>query len=332
MQDSVSNKAKKKFFVGVNSGFVDEGQNPDERCIDFYSSRSGHGLYCTIVGNVVLPGGFSTNGKTARISRDLGWRRLAAAIRDKGSVPGIQFSSTWAGFKGERRFITRSHADTFDFYLKAGSQITQNEIATLITELSEASQIAIDHGFRHFQLHAAHGYFFNLAIHPLFSSYSDWTRVEIQGWINRMRKQGVETSIRLSMTTGWPEIDTEYVRGLSGVYDLDVDYIDLSDGFYNLDKRKIYPSTGDLSKRRFDLSVNVAAEYPGKTFILSGQAKYFSNALSENLHLGFCRDLIANPNFLINMEDGCTLCNKCHYFSRGTESLFCPHWEEPLVE
>lgn len=330
MQDSASNTSKKKFFVGLNSGFVDKESNPDDRCIDFYSSRSGHGLYCAIVGNVVLPSGFSTNGKTARISQDLGWTRLAAAIKDKGSMPGIQFSSTWTGFKGERRFITRNYIDTFNFYRNAGSQIAQSEIAALINELSEASQIAIDHGFRHLQLHAAHGYFFNLAIHPLFSSYSEWTLVEIQNWIDRMRKQGVETSIRISMTTGWQEVDPEYVRGLSPVYNLDVDYIDLSDGFYNIDKRKIYPSTNDLSQRRFNLSIDVAVEHPRKMFILSGQAKYYINALPENLHLGFCRDLIANPNFLSDTEDGCMLCNKCHYFSRGTTSLFCPRWEKKI--
>lgn len=324
--------SRKKFFVGLNSGFVDKNSNPNDQCIDFYSSRSGHGLYCTIVGNVVLPSGFSTNQKTARISQDPGWTRLVASIKDRGSIPGIQFSSTWAGFKGERRFITRNYTDTFNFYRQAASQIAQAEIAALINELSEASQIAIDHGFRHFQLHAAHGYFFNLAIHPLFSSYSEWTRVEIQDWIYRMRKQGIETSIRISMTTGWPEIDSEYVRGLSPAYNLDVDYIDLSDGFYNIDKRKIYPSTEDLSERRFTLSLNIATEHPDKMFILSGQAKNHSSDLPKNLHLGFCRDLIANPNFLNNMEDGCTLCNKCHYFSRGTDSLFCPNWEKLAVK
>ncbi|MBD8529207.1 MULTISPECIES: hypothetical protein [unclassified Massilia] len=329
MQSSVD-KQGKKFFVGLNTGFVDENLNPDSRCIDFYSSRSRHKLYCTIVGNVVLPSGFSTNKKTARISHAPAWNHLAEAITEQGAVPGIQFSSTWSGFEGKRRFVAHNYASTFKFYQSVGAQITQREIAALIVDLSDATRIAVDHGFRHIQLHAAHGYFFNLVTHPLFSSHSQWTCSYIQSWLDELHTKGIETSIRVSMTTGWPEIDCEYIAGMSRLYDLIVNYTDLSDGFYNLDKRKIYPSTKDLANRRFNLSTSIAAEYPSKMFILSGQAKDYADNLRENLHLGFCRDLIANPNFLLDMINGCVLCNKCHYFSRREEHLFCPEWEKVI--
>lgn len=317
----------KTFFVGLNAGLVDGELNPDSRCEEFYSSRSGNGLYCTIVGNVVLPSGFGTNGKTARISNGPGWGRLARAIANRGAIPGIQFSSTWANFQGERRFIARNPEETFDAYRQVANEITQEQIAMTMTGLLAASHLAINHGFRHIQIHAAHGYFFNLALHPMFSQYSDWSRTQLLSWLDAMKKCGIETSIRVSLSTGWAVADAEYVSGLDSIISLPVDYVDLSDGFYNLDKRRIYPSTAELSRLRFDLSAALAASNPSKMFILSGQAKKFIAELPGNLHLGFCRDLIANPNFLQNMENGCVLCNKCHYYSRNADSLFCPQWQ-----
>lgn len=317
----------KKFFVGLNTGLVDSDSNPDSRCIEFYSSRSGNGLDCTIVGNVVLPTGFGTNGKTARISNSMAWRSLAEAIAARGAIPGIQFSSTWASYLGERRFIARDPAETYRSYLKVGKEITEEHISALMSQLHEGSQLAIEHGFRHIQLHAAHGYIFNLILHTMFSSHSKWAHEKIRSWLDAMQSDGVSTSIRISLSTGWPSADSDYSSGLSAVIGLPVDYIDLSDGFYNLDKRKIYPSTVQLSRQRFEISAALAMANPNKNFILSGQAKKFVAELPDNLHLGFCRDLIANPNFLQNMEDGCVLCNKCHYYSRGEDSLTCPQWK-----
>jgi 2,4-dienoyl-CoA reductase-like NADH-dependent reductase (Old Yellow Enzyme family) len=318
----------KKFFVGLNTGFVDEHLNPDTRCADFYFSRSGHGLYCAIVGNVVLPSGFGTNGKSAQISTGSGWGQLAKAIASQGAIPGIQFSSTWAGFHGNRKFVARDPANVVDLYQRAGARITREEVSSLLSKLFDASKIAIDHGFRHLQLHAAHGYFFNLAIHPLFSSYSAWTRGQIQNWLDEMRRQSIETSVRISMTTGWSAIDPEYIMGLAPSYDLVTDFIDLSDGFYNINKKKIYPSTDDLSESRFDMSYKQAANYPNQMFIVSGQSKVSVDKVLRNMHLGFCRDLIANPNFILDMKKGCMLCNKCHYFSRGVDFLSCPQWAQ----
>lgn len=317
----------KKFFVGLNTGLVDGDLNPDSRCVEFYSSRSGNGLHCAIVGNVVLPSGFGTNGKTARISNSLAWRNLAEVIAARGAIPGIQFSSTWADYKGERRFISREPEVAYKAYLQAAKEITQEQISVLMSQLASGSQLAIKHGFRHIQLHAAHGYVFNLAVHPMFNPHSKLAHDEILSWLDTMRTSGIQTSIRISLSTGWPKVDADYFSGLTSIIDLPFDYVDLSDGFYNLDKRKIYPSTIELSQQRFDLSAAVAVSNPSKNFILSGQAKKFVAELPDNLHLGFCRDLIANPDFLQNMENGCTLCNKCHYYSRGEDSLICPNWQ-----
>jgi hypothetical protein len=72
----------------------------------------------------------------------------------------------------------------------------------------------------------------------------------------------------------------------------------------------------------------VAERHPQKGFILSGLAgKDKKFELPSNLHFGLCRDLIANPDFLEQPNDGCLNRNKCHYFSRGEKHLTCAVWE-----
>jgi NADPH2 dehydrogenase len=102
--------------------------------------------------------------------------------------------------------------------------------------------------------------------------------------------------------------------------------VDASSGYYNIDKRLIYPSVAAiLDERRTDTAA-LASRHPAVQFILSGRASSAVHAFPPNVHLGLCRDLIANPQFLDDPSRGCLNSGKCHYYSRGTGSVICPRW------
>ena len=107
---------------------------------------------------------------------------------------------------------------------------------------------------------------------------------------------------------------------------LPVDIVDVSSGFYNIDKRLIYPSlTAVLQERRRE-TIELASRHPATHFILSGRASTGIASLLGNVHLGLCRDLIANPRFLYDRSGGRQNPGKCHYYSRGAPEVLCSRW------
>lgn len=327
MQKSATNR--KYFFLAVNTGYTDDGL-PNSQCRSFYSERSGNGLYCTIVGNVVIPNGAATNTSCSYISTDAEWGYLAKAIDESGAKPGIQLAATWDGYEGNRKFIPGDRDQSLQQYEAAASELTENTLTRTIEGLNKGSDLAIEHGFQHIQIHAAHGYLFNLLLDPRFSSLATQTGEAISSWAERMRSKGIETSLRFSMRTGHPKLDEEdKYELLDHIATIPVDYLDASEGFYNLDKRLIYPSSLAITEARMTLTSHYARRYPHISFIASGKlASLAEEAMPSNVHIGLCRDLIANPNFLLHKVNGCSDKMKCHYFSRGESKLTCGKWEE----
>jgi NADPH2 dehydrogenase len=106
-----------------------------------------------------------------------------------------------------------------------------------------------------------------------------------------------------------------------------VNYVDVSSGFYNIDKHLIYPARPDTLLARRSETLGLADRHPEGQFILSGRAfRESEESLPANVHLGLCRDLIANPDFIVNTTRGCVNSGKCHYFSRGAAHITCPQW------
>jgi 2,4-dienoyl-CoA reductase-like NADH-dependent reductase (Old Yellow Enzyme family) len=147
-------------------------------------------------------------------------------------------------------------------------------------------------------------------------------------WAKDVAASQSESSIRFSLLSGSSTIDQN--RKMHIIDDLaavGVKYLDVSAGFYNVNKKLIYPSTATLLAERVNATVRIASEYANSNFILSGKSAYaWDSSLPTNIHIGICRDLIANPNFLRDRGNGCTNCMKCHYFSRGEVSLACARW------
>ncbi len=317
---------RKYFFLPVNTGYVEKNL-PNDQCIKFYAARSGHGVYCAIVGNVVIPNGFGSNDVCAMISESEKWQQLAEAIVAKGARAGVQLSTTWKNYQGGKNFAPFPEKNSVFEYKKVLKDISHRDILKIFDDLRKGIELSANSGFKHIQIHAAHGYLFSLLIDEEFSPHSELALNTLQKIAKELKTENIESSLRFSFITGDNHIDQNRSNLIDEILNLSFSFFDVSFGFYNINKHLIYPSTEESLRKRFDSTVALAKRFPSKQIILSGKSKGFWHpSLPSNVHIGICRDLIANPNFLRDRNNGCTNCMKCHYFSNGEQELFCGKW------
>jgi 2,4-dienoyl-CoA reductase-like NADH-dependent reductase (Old Yellow Enzyme family) len=317
---------RRTFFVGLNTGYIDGGA-PDRRMVAFYEERSSPGLTCAIVGNVAIPGGYGSNAVTPMISRDRAWKMLTSRIAARGTTPGIQLTTAWDGYIGATSFRPKDWTEQIARNRALASTVTPSRLRQLFSGLEMGTELAAEAGFRHIQLNAAHGYLFSLLSDArLYEGAADCLAL-VALWAEDCRKNDLETSLRISLRTGDERFDREGSTAFQDQASASpVDVVDVSSGYYNVDKRLIYPSVATmLDERRMD-TASLASRHPAVQFILSGRASSAVHAFPANVHLGLCRDLIANPQFLDDPSRGCLNSGKCHYYSRGTGSVICPRW------
>ena len=319
------------FFVGLNTGYATAGE-PDDRLIEFYRRRSSALLYCAIVGNVVIPGGYGSNETCSIITKSPTWAALASAMAQRGTLPGIQLATAWKNYKGPRAFKSKDSRAVIANARKIVSNISDKELDQLFSSLELGSSLALDAGFQHLQLHAAHGYLVSLLIDQRLFDRAEDVLSRIARWAEQCAAARAEVSIRVSILSGDSTLDgQEPQRHLSRVASLPVNYIDVSSGFYDIDKQLIYPSRPDILVARRDSTLSLANEHRQASFIYSGRAfLYPVNSLPPNVHIGLCRDLIANPDYLSTLSKGCENAGKCHYHSRGAPHVTCARWNEVL--
>lgn len=315
---------KKTFFLAVNTG-LSSNSSPNEDCIEFYRERSGNNIDCSIVGNVVITDGFGTNHACSTISDDPAWAELAKSISNNGSIAGIQLSSTWEGYEGIKSFVASREASPIDDYIKKTSNITPFQIEKIISDLKNSINLSIQAGFTHIQIHAAHGYLFSLLIDPYFCQYSELFQKELKVITLELRNLNIESSIRFSLITGSQVVDRHRNSLIQEIMELGFDYFDVSFGFYNINKNLIYPVSVSALKSRWSKTVKLAEANRNQSIIASGKlSREVLAILPDNVHFGYCRDLIANPKFLTeNNGKGCNDCGDCHYYSQGNDHLVC---------
>ncbi|MGR8927036.1 oxidoreductase (plasmid) [Rhizobium leguminosarum] len=324
--------ARRTFFLAVNTGFVTEGI-PDHRFLDFYATRSSPELHCSIIGNVVVPRGYGSNAVTPILTENPIWSDIAASIKAGGSVPGIQLATAWEGYVGSRKFRAPEPHAFISEARRLVDHMTADDVGSVLSSFGLATDIAIQHGFRHVQIHAAHGYLLSLLIDFRINRNAAAVLDELASLAERSKRLGIETSIRISLKTGDADFDSSGTMQLQdSVAKLPFDFVDLSSGFYNIDKRLIYPARTEVIEARLQESLAVGARHPARSFIISGHAlRHDWTDIGPNFHPGVCRDLIANPRFLQERQNGCRNQNKCHYYSRGGNHLTCGRWK-PLPD
>jgi len=326
-RDTVTSNDRLIFLLAVNTGFVTEG-SPDSRFLDFYRVRSTPELHCAIVGNVVVPGGFGSNTSTPTLTTEPIWIDLVTAIQTGGSLPGIQLTTTWDGYVGLRKFVAADPREFIAHARRIVERMSPEEVGTVLNSFDVAANIAMQHGFRHVQIHAGHGYLLSLLIDRRINRDATNVLNRLARLSERLRGNGIQTSIRISLKTGDPEFDsTGAIEFQDTIAQLPFDFIDLSSGFYNIDKRLIYPARPDVLTARLQESLAVGLRHPNRSFILSGRALTHNwTGIPANMHSGLCRDFIANPKFLQESKNGCDNHGKCHYYSRGGDHLTCAKW------
>ncbi len=321
-------KDRLAFFLGVNTGFVTNG-TPDRRYVEFYARRSSPALHCAIIGNVVVPGGFGSNASTPIMGPDPIWSTVAREIDLGGSLPGVQLATAWEGYRGVRRFFSADGGEVIEHARALVRSIDRATTQRLLDSFEAAAQMSIDHGYRHVQVHAAHGYLPSRLVDDRINPGAAAFRDGLALFAERLGSMGVESSIRVSMRTGDHAFDAAGSRDFMGAISaLPFDFVDLSSGFYNIDKRLIYPARPEILAERHDESASVAATHPDRDFIVSGRVFDVAGTMPGNAHIGLCRDLIANPRFLEEPGKGCRNHGKCHYYSRGASHVTCPQWAE----
>ena len=320
---------KRKFFVGLNTGYASNGV-PNDKLVDFYGKRSSASLYCAIVGNVVLPNGHPSNNCTPTITASPVWASLAQAIHRGGTIPGIQLATAWRKYEGQKKFKSKNSKEVILRFREFTSNILNRDVEQLFDSLNEGTALALDAGFRHIQLHAAHGYLFSLLIDRRLFSGADDVLGRISRWAHTWSSASVEVSVRFSLRTGDPEFDSKGSESFQDrVASLPVDYVDVSSGFYDIDKRLIYPARPDILAVRRVETVALANRHRRVSFIYSGRALQRPQLnLPPNVHIGLCRDLIANAHYLSELSHGCRNAGKCHYYSRGASHVTCARWTE----
>ena len=312
----------KTFFLPVNTGYYENGLPTDE-CLAFYKARCNDRVYCAIVGNIATCHGFVTNERTGRISRDSKWDRLTEILKGNGVLPGIQLACTWLGYIGQRTFIANNWAA---YKEEVKTVLLQIDLPKVIADFRESIVISIEKGFKHAQIHAAHGYLLSSLLDPHLSEYTCETVTALIEIAHEFGDE-LEMSLRVSAYCGFSdEIEGDRLSVIESLFCNGFSFIDLSEGYYNFNKKLIYPSTPQEKQERVKRSLLIAANYPSQDFIVSGWES-FQHHNSNNVHRGYCRSIVANPNFNILHELSCKLCGECHYYTLGRDKLMCSKWE-----
>jgi len=325
-------------FAPINTGRYPDGI-PDQKNIEFYAARSGVEIGHVLVGNIAIDQSLVPNKTTGALCEHKSWSALASVIAERGSVPGIQLSATCPGYEGLRAVPSGNHAAAFQRYADVFRKMTKERWSSVVQKFSASLHLAYGHGYRHLQIHAAHGYLWSLALDPLICP-DDAPLDRLADIMNEALGLGFSTvSLRVSWNTGCSHDDKRQIRILEfwDPFKKSVE-LDVSNGYYNADKTLIYPGKEKGETPWLPVAERLSSAYPDSNFVFTGNVwnpLATLDNIPKNVSVGIGRPLIADPNFIESVKAGqnkrCNLCGDCHYFTRSTNSISCPLWDTVIL-
>lgn len=331
-------------FAPINLGICPDGII-DRKFSNFYIERSGKGIDLTYIGNVAIEKQYRTNNFTPLLLNENKdeWEYLIEQIRKNGSLVGVQLGCRFYLEKAIQRITNIDKERKINEIINFITSISTHEIDNIINQFVKQAKIAIDLGFDYIQIHAAHGYFLSLLLSPSLNRRNDkyncsdclFIREIIEGI--REYSENIKIDLRISLIEGILNEETEFNQKLSILKKLAtfrLNMISLSNGIYDITKDLIYPSLnkGFYPMQKYEdrillINKNINWNFCGNINKLE-YIKKLSDKRQRSLSIG--RSLIADPFFLVNTEESssnCNGCNKCHYYTRGTDGLSCPNYE-----
>lgn len=325
----------------INTAFTISGR-PSYRLVRFHSQRSGTAIGISMVGNVAIETSNRTNDRTAvlRSWSDVSrFSVLARAISREGSLAGIQLASAPPDLAPSRQWVIHNRSAELTRLRQIVLGFTDKQIADQLTSFVRSGRLASLAQYDVVQIHAAHGYLLSLLLHPAtntrtgrFAFNSKW----LENFIAEFRSALGNSlcSIRLSTITGLVPADEEInsVREVALRAAVNgVDIIDLSAGFYTVNRKLIYPGLESTAPVYSHWLRQLTSTLPCLVAIVGRiSLQEIGDLISPNVLISIGRALIADPQFATKTRDGradeinqCLLKNKCHYFSRGVDSMEC---------
>jgi 2,4-dienoyl-CoA reductase-like NADH-dependent reductase (Old Yellow Enzyme family) len=324
----------------INTGFA-RSYRPQLPLLRFHRERSGPTIGICTVGNVAITPHSAAGPATVVLSDVSGVPRLAAvarAIRERGSVPGIQLASSPIGLAPATRWRTPDVDGELARLRKLITSLDRLYLREILGQFIVSARHAQEAGFEFIQIHAAHGYLLSLLLMSAVNGRDDEFSCDgkwLDGFIMNLRNvcRDALLSVRISIQSGInPSGNDEDNAVAHRLATNGVDLIDLSSGLYTIDRHLIYPSIHSNGLPLYPAARRLSAGLPAMVAFAGNilDLRDTPDDLPDNVFLTVGRALIADPDFAMKSSlrrfSDITWCRRighCHYFTRGRSHLEC---------
>jgi 2,4-dienoyl-CoA reductase-like NADH-dependent reductase (Old Yellow Enzyme family) len=323
------------FLAAVNTGLASDG-SPTPRLIEFHENRSGSSIGISYVGNVAVSRDVATNSGTLYFGGPSEpWNDLVAAIRARGSVPGIQLAARLGTSAAPRRWALREPKKRLEEFRDAFSSLLDSSLYEIVRAFSRSARTAAGFGFGAIQIHAAHGYLLSQSLNAEINYRTGM--LGRPGFLVRQVVEAVRAAapgaivdVRLSLTD-FHDATREAVLG--GLIESGPDLISVSSGSYESSRSLIYPSRRAGENVYLGDVLPLCSRWPKQWWNVAGNIRRIPpiSSAPKNLTFALGRPLIADPEFVAKHLAGevaaireCQWTGRCHYYTRGTRHIECP--------
>ncbi|MFZ2957544.1 MAG: NADH:flavin oxidoreductase [Candidatus Ozemobacteraceae bacterium] len=337
---------KNRFILApMATQYVEKGGAVGNSLIDYYIHMALTGVGALVVEGAAIAAdgrGWSRQLSASSPSDLDGLRRIAEAIRERGSVPLLQIHHAGRqALPGDASgYVFGPSGISCPILGRPVRILNPHEIKVLILKFTDAARLAERAGFAGIQLHGAHGYLLHQFVSPLTNRRDD------QYGLHNQNPYRFPLEVIKSIRTAVPEMILGYrlsardylPRGLSleqsvpfakALVDAGVDWIDVSGGMYaslHGPESIVGPSTPCGVFRDDSRDIREAVKIPvsvvGKIQTPSLAEEILQNRDADLISLGrvLLRDPLWIQKAMGRVSDPvrpCLLCQRCKYHLKG---------------